>query len=790
MKHLSRTLVLLSLALAVACNTDYNFDNISLEVTVGDTDGIAIPVGNTDKITVSSLLGESLEPGEDGTYGFSFSDQMSHTVELGTIDPIVGLAPAIDPITSTLIGDINTTEAIFSGTKSLAFPEGVSGNMTIPEGFPLLGQEFNMHYDPHTFESNLEIELPEQISTIKRITFGPKGEGSVIDLRFNLGGMAGVSDKRLVEKFNIELPAGFTLAVVEGHPVSQYATVYAGEGSSTPNHFHIENYQMEGDELVIDILVKSVELGNLTVGAKNKVTINESVTFDLDFTGSFKAGTVTAVAPQVTIDASLELYEATIVAGDAAVSVEQMERFSQSIDIPEEVTAIHSIEILDNATGQKGEIELKLKVENAPLDVIELRDVEISLPPYIELEFDTPGWDYQNGKLTSSLQRIVCDGSDNSLGRFTIAGIGALAIKDGKVDLSSNIGIKATATIPQGEEITLGIHHEDITITPQITIPDLKVGTITGVIDPDLGDLLEPIEVELGDFSSSLEGIEMELNIASPVLHVTVENPIGVGIDATIAIDAYKAGAVVGTVTTPTISILPATTTNIAIVSEASAIPEGTTGYVVEGLVELIGELPDKLVMQLQAETNKEKPHTITLQDSYTFNVAYSVDAPIAFSDAKDGHITYTTTIEDVDLSELADIEVVVESLVLNIASESTLPIDLSLGLELLDAEGNVIPTITATTKDKIAGTVGSEPKLSTSSVNLAIAAPEGTTPFAEVAKINKVRCTLEGTTLAGGVLKADQYIELGLSLLLDKGITIDLESFLPTNDKEPEGDK
>ena len=125
MKHLSRTLVLLPLALAVACNTNYNFDNISLEVTVGDTDGISIPVGSTDKITVSSLLGDSLEPGEDGSYGFSFSDHMSHTVELGTIDPIVGLAPAIDPITSTLIGDINTSEATFSGTKSLAFPEGV-----------------------------------------------------------------------------------------------------------------------------------------------------------------------------------------------------------------------------------------------------------------------------------------------------------------------------------------------------------------------------------------------------------------------------------------------------------------------------------------------------------------------------------------------------------------------------------------------------------------------------------------------------------------------------------------
>ena len=785
MKQLFRTIALLALPLAVACNTDYNFDNISLEVTVGDTEGISIPVGSTDKITVSSLLGDTLKPAEDGSYGFIFSDQMSHTVEIGTIDPIVGIAPDIEPISATLVGDLRSDAASFSATTELSFPAGIEGDMTIPEGFPLLGTDFSMHYDPHTFEGSFELELPEQVAQIKKLTFGPNGEGSLIDLRFDLGGMAGVSDKRLVEKFNIELPAGFTLAVVEGQAVSNFATVYAGEGSSTPNHFHIEQYQMEGNELVVDILVKSADLSTLEVGKDGKLTINESVTFDLDFTGSFKAGTVSAVAPKVSINANLEVYEASIVAGNASFAVEQMERFTQSVTIPEEVAAIHSIEILDNATGERGEIELKLKIENSPVDVIELRDVEITLPPYLELEFDTAGWDYQNGKLTSPLQRIICDGTNNILGRFTLARIGQLTIDGGKVDLSSNIGLKATAAIPEGKEITIGFSHKDVVITPEINIPDLKVGTITGVIDPDFGSLIEPIEVDLSEFTSQLEGLELDLNIASPLLNIVVENPIGVGIDAAITIDAYKDNEVVTSLTTPTVAILPAATTSIYVVSEASAIPEGATGYVVEGLEEMISTLPDKLLMTLNATTNKDKPHTITLQESYTFNVAYAVDAPIAFSNNSDGHISYTTTIDDIDLTELADIEVVVESLVLNITSESTLPIELSLALELLDAAGEVIPTITATATDKIAGTASNEPKLSTSSVNLTIAAPEGTSPFAEVAKINKVRCTLEGTTLAGGALKADQYIDLSFSLLLDKGITVDLESFLPTEEPE-----
>ena len=774
------TLLAIALA-AVACNTDYNFDNISLEVTVGDTEGITVPLGTTGEITLQSLLEESgIETDENGNYGFSFGDQMSYNVELGTIDPITGIIPTISPINASFIGNINAAIPTFEGTKDLALPAGITSGMEIPESFPLVGQEFQMHYDPHTFEGEFEIEIPEEIAAIKTIRFGANGEGSLVDIQFDLGGLAGVSDKRHIDYFNIELPAGFTVEKVVGDDTYDYSSVYAGEGSSTPNHFHIENYTMTGDHLKVDLLIKSVDLSGMTIGADRKLRIDEDVTYDLDFTGSIKAGTVTPVSPYVHISTSLELYDATIVTGEICENVSVSEQILQTLSLPAEIKEIHSIALVDNTTGGVPTLELKLNIENSPVEYIELDNVEISLPPYLRISSQEAAWNYQAGKLTSTAPiQIATTGGEVTFGRFTLDGIGALAINNGQVDLSADLGIKADLTLPAGQNLTIRTHHEDIVITPKIQLSDLRVESVTGFVEPDLSDLLAPIEIEIGDFSSSLEGLEMELNIASPVLRINIDNPIGVGIDATIQIDGYKAGAVAKTITTPTISILPADHTSIIITGEDSAInyPDdaATRVYEVEGLSELIGLLPDKLVLQLNAATNKEQPHTITLEDSYTFNIDYSVDAPISFSANKDGHITYTTTIEDVDLSSLADIEVEVESVVLNIASVSTLPIDLSLALEMLDAEGSPIQSIKASSTGTIEGTANVEAASSNCSVALNIEAPEGSSPFAELAKVKSIRCKIEGTTLAGGALNSNQYISLALSLLLPEGITVDL---------------
>lgn len=786
MKQFLRTLCLLATPLVViACNSDYNFDNISLEVTVGNTEGIVVPLGSTGEITLGSLLGESgIESDANGNYGFSFADHLSYTLELGTIDPIVGLVPALTPVSTSLIGNINASIPTFEESKSLSLPSGITAEMEIPEGFPLLGQEFTMHYDPNTFEGEFSVEVPEEVAAIRTIRFGADGQGSLLEINFSLGGLVGITDSRVINKFDIELPAGFTLEKVPGDPVYNSTTISCGEGSSTPNRFNIENYSMTSDELSIAILIKSVDLSATTSRDGNILTIDEDVTYDLDFTGTFKAGKVTSVAPEVAIVANLEVFDATITTNEFSHPVEISENISQSITLPQEVKEIRAIALVDYNTGEAPKLTIQLGVENSPVSFIELQNLEINLPPYLQVSPITPGWDYLDGKLTAETLRLDTAGSGQiTIGEFTIEGIGALDINNGELNLSSEIGLKGDFVLPAGQDITLALHHEDIVITPVITLSDMKVESITGIVEPDLESLLEPIEVSLGDFTSAMEGLDLELNLASPRLDISIDNPIGIGIDAELKIEAYKAGAVAKSVTTPTIFILPASQTNLIIVGESGdwAYPDdaGTQVCVVEGLTDIIGLLPDKIVLSINAETNKTTPHHIALQDSYTFNISYGVDAPLAFSSNKDGHIAYTTTIEGVDLTELADIDLIIEKLTIQIASKSTLPIDLELDVTLLDENGEPIQSVTSTTTGLVKGTTSQEPESSECAITLNIAAPSQEsstlTPFADIARTQAVECTLRGTTLAGGALNANQYIDLSLALLLDEGITVDL---------------
>lgn len=796
MKQLFRTLTLVVLPLLIAaCNTDYNFDNVSLEVTVGDTEGIAVPLGSTGKVTLGSLLEEAgLETNEDGFYGFNYNDAMEYTVELGTIPAITGLIPTIEPIPDELFGAMQVDAMPSYGmTKSLDFPAGLSGNMEINDTLlSLIGDTFALSYDPHVFEGEIEMEIPEQVASIKEVTFGTNGEGSVIDMQFDLGGLAGVCESCKIEKFDIELPAGFTLAKKEDDPLYNYITVTNGTGSSTPNHFKIENYTMTGSHLIIDVVVKSVDLSHVTIGDDRKLAISEDVTFELSIAGNLKAGTVSATSPYVSIKAEgMTLNSASILTNEVSHEMSFSENINESIDVPAEITAIEYLEIskVGDATASP-EFAVEVALAGAPMEALELHDVEVLLPAFLDIEAPQ-GWEYADGKLTTSLIKVY-NNQNNQIVNLTINGIKSLPISGGKIDLNSSIGLSAKAAIAKGSVITINTSAQNISLTPVVRLDDIAIERVLGHIEPDLSGLLEPQTIEIGDFTEALGDANLDLNIAAPTMSLVVENPIGVGIDAGLTLKAYKGGAVVSELTTPTLSILPAegttaTTTNIIINGVA---PDSGNYQLVQldGLSDMIATLPEKIEVNLSAELS-EGTHEIILQDAYTFKVAYAVDAAFKFDTEKNGTIDYTVLVEDVDLAALADIDLVVESLVLNVASESTLPIDLTMGVEFLDENNEPIECITSSTTGKVEGSTTAEAKLSKCAITINLAAPkDGGSPFVELARTKTIRCQLNGTTLAGGGLKPEQYITANLSLLLDKGITIDLGSLLPEKE-EPENE-
>lgn len=804
MKQLFRTLTLFALPLIVAaCNTDYNFDNISLEVTVGDTEGIAIPIGSIGEIKLETLLKDvDIETGDDGFYGYSFNDRKDYYISLGTIDPISDIIPALDPFESSFAGTIGAESMpSFSTSQDLAFPEGLSGNLTLTdEILNLTGNTFSINYAPHTFEGDIELQLPAEVAAIKQITFGENGAGSIFELKFDLGGLADVCQSCTIDRFAVELPAGFTLATVEGDQASNYATVSAAEGSNTNNHYQIDNYTMSGNELTIDILIKSADLQNAQIGEQGMLTISEDVTFELAISGTLKAGTITATSPSVSILAEgMTLHHATIVTNEVALDFSFDESIQQEIEIPEGVTSLDYLKI--SKVGSYAELplfSLDVVLEGAPVESIELREVEISLPAFLDI--DTPeGWNYSNGvlqrdKLTLHNDRI------NGLLEFAIRGVESLPIVDGKVTLDSNIGINAKVYLAEGTELDLTTTAQNFKLTPSAFLDDIAIVSVSGHVEPDFSEYLEPFEFDLSKFTSELDGLDMDLNLQSPVLRLSAENPIGVGLTAVANITAYKGGDVVGEISSSEISILPAgvnaVTTDIVLVdSEHYDMTrwenEEVSVATINGLVDMVALLPEKIVIELDVHTSPGT-HIVILQEDYRFSVKYAIEVPLVFNDNEDGQINYTVTIDDVDLSMLADVDVIVESIMLNVESESTLPVDLTMSVELLDENDERIECVTSSSEGCIAGSNSDEPKLSECALRLNIETPAAESskpsPFAEIARTKKVRCHLEGKTLAGGGLKPEQYITAKLSLLLEEGITVDLSSLLPEETPDEEG--
>lgn len=787
MKKIYRTsLLTVAAALAlVGCNTDYNFDKLSLEVTVGDTEGIVVPLGGTGEIKLSELLTDTpLTPNEEGFYSFSTGDSFSYTVEVGTMPSISGIAPEIAPTTFEFMGNINASLPTISGSHEVPLPSGITAGVTIPD--VLAGISAPLSVGPSTFENTFEVALPEQVASLGLVTFGDNGKGSNAEVVFHLNNLAEVTTGRTIEEFMIELPAGFTLA-----DNGSGGTVSKGEGSATPNRYTITNQSITTSDFKIGFTIKSLDLSGATISG-GKVSFDADVKYGFKFNATTKAGYVSTTMPKVEISAGLSIHSITVKAGLVEHSVEVLESIDQTIDIPSEISRIDYLSVTDAANkSAKPVLNIEVGLKGAPMSKVELKGVKITLPPFIDVEVPN-GWTLgsDNSLTRSSLE--ILNGQTNELLKLTIKGVKNINIASGKAALNGKVGITATASLPQGQDLTLDTSAKSITITPTIKLSDIAIEEVTGLIDPNLADLIEPQEIDLSEISEALGDADIELNLCSPVMRLSVENPIGVGIDAVVKIIAYKGGSVSQMVVTPKLSIKGAegatpTITNLILSGDASDDPAVTH---IDGLSDIINSLPEKLTVELAAETNKDSAHKLILKDSYTFKANYSVDAALMFNAEKEGHINYSTVIEDVDLGSLADIELDVDKATLNVAAKSTLPMDAALQIEFLDGEGNVIPSVNVTSNGTIKGSTTAEPATSTTAIVIELSQPDSSSalsPIALLAQTKAVRCTFTGTTLAGGGLSPDQYLSADLTVVLDNGITVDLDSLIGSDEENNE---
>ena len=475
---------------------------------------------------------------------------------------------------------------------------------------------------------------------------------------------------------------------------------------------------------------------------------------------------------------------------------------SQTIDVPEMISSIKSIEI-GKASSDK---PLSMRFSLATGSTFPVNELDINVAVNL-------------GKLLRPTQRMftekIITKNDNGDYIFTINESwqpkkGALtktlefeaienipAVKDGKLTLNQSFPVSGSAKIKSGESIDLSAV-SDAQVDIDIEIDDIDIRTFTGVLDIAVEP--EQMVLELGDLGELDKlGLDIKALSLNPVLFLSLkDNPVGLGFDANIDIKTYdKDGNELVSIKAPKISGASSGGSNIVISTprnRAKYEKEGVSFISIENLSKLLSNgIPAKIAVDMAVAAEKRE---ITLDlkraaQGYNIEYQYEVLLPLEFdgnldisaeTSLKGLNATFASLADQTSMLKVGDIGLIAEF-------GTTIPFDIVISAELINAQGT---------------TEGVEAKLNINDCVL-----KGYNPATDGEKsISKVDLdfdlgesgSLEGLRNADGVrlkftiynsenevaaINKSQFIDGKLQLRVRDGLTIDIFDSLDSKNEE-----
>lgn len=460
--------------------------------------------------------------------------------------------------------------------------------------------------------------------------------------------------------------------------------------------------------------------------------------------------------------------------------IDIVQAINETFEVPDEVSGITFAQVLDANNGNEAQLTINLAVENSPVDRFYFDDIEIVLPAFLQAEH--PNLDAATN--TVHINRMEYKGRPITIAHIAIKGIKDVPIRktsSGKLaGLEGEVHLKATVNVPDGTQIDGADQH--ITLRPNVVVSPLRVSHVTGSVDIDLQQYLKPTTIDLSDIRESLGDQNIEVNLVAPQIRLEASNPIGVGMTGDIILQAYDfENKKLDPVVVKNIYLEPADDNGPRItklyVSDAMKAPEGYTLCRVEDLAKIVKIIPSKIeiTFDMQVDDSREQSFVVTGED-YAFNVNYEIKLPLRFKD--DATIDYTDVI-DLDEGTFDDIdkyEITAEDVLIVLDAKTTLPMDLSVSVELLDVNGIVLDDVTAEVSGPIKGyNAATDGDYKQTSLAVRVTITDG--EIRRLKPIAKVRYTFHGQAVGTGAeLRPSQYITAKLKLVLKKGVTIDLD--------------
>ncbi len=372
-------------------------------------------------------------------------------------------------------------------------------------------------------------------------------------------------------------------------------------------------------------------------------------------------------------------------------------------------------------------------------------------------------------------------GSLDQDGRIVMDPIKINALDLSGVDIRSEEALAETITVDGTVKLTdaeldldewMGKKHS---VKFEASISNIDIARFTGKVNYAIDPVDESVDMTSVSKAINTENIQTVLDLTHVHLAVDLETNLQVAAKANAEIIPYRGGVEMESFTVAldveaAPSLASPKKTRYWLGESSECCPEGYEFREIP-ILELLRDIPDSLAVKVEAGTDPDAECILEPDADYILKVDYALDVPLQLG--KDFRFEFRDT--------LANIPPVISTifrggdLVLTGEVESSLPFELDVKANLLDADGNVIGLSEDSARQFIKGCAldGSPVK---SEIRLAMIKKEG----AEIPDIASVELHFVAVSSgAGAPLTEESFIKATLQALVPEGINVDLREFM-----------
>lgn len=348
--------------------------------------------------------------------------------------------------------------------------------------------------------------------------------------------------------------------------------------------------------------------------------------------------------------------------------------------------------------------------------------------------------------------------------RFSAMEEGKGLIAPGHLIIEDDIKVKGTASVEGGEAISVGI-------TTQFRVDRIEMLQVTGMIDPDITVTIAPIQIEnLPDF---LKDETVRIDMTDPRIFLTVSNDSPVSVDFSAVLKSFKDGSetasvMIGGASAPI--MIPAGQENyvICLHRQQGNVNGADESITVANLNDLIQVIPDEIRMESIEARAAQEEIVLNLGEEYTVKTDYEINAPLQFNEGTT--IVYNDSFDGWkgDLEDLY-----IKELVVSMDATNTIPLEMQMAVDAVDAEGNILDNVTAVVSENIQAGTLDNPVVTSLNITLKTSNPEA---FQKLDGLKYSVSAHSSAQTAGQVLNKEQHLRLDKMVIKVKGgVTVDL---------------